>query len=103
MNYGRWTRDDGPWTMDYGPWTMDHHPMTDQSFSPSPAPIRHVRERLGFWGELALAALPTITVLVMLAMVDALHEEQLLFASLASSAFLIYLDPEHGTNRVTAL
>ena len=77
--------------------------MPDQSFTPSPAPIRHVRERLSFWGELALAALPTITVLVMLAMIDALHEEQLLFASLASSAFLIYLDPEHGTNRVTAL
>jgi CBS-domain-containing membrane protein len=73
-----------------------------RSFS-SPTPIRRIRERLSIWGELALAALPTITVLVMLALVDALHEEQLLFASLASSAFLIYLDPEHGMNRAPAL
>lgn len=39
----------------------------------------------------------------MLALVEALTEQRLLFASLASSAFLIYLDPEHGTNRVRAL
>lgn len=39
----------------------------------------------------------------MLALVQALTTQRLLFASLASSAFLIYLDPEHGTNRVRAL
>lgn len=39
----------------------------------------------------------------MLALVDTLTTQRLLFASLASSAFLIYLDPEHGTNRVRAL
>ena len=38
-----------------------------------------------------------------LGFVEALTEQRLLFASLASSAFLIYLDPEHGTNRVRAL
>lgn len=47
--------------------------------------------------------LPTATVLAMLALVQALTTQRLLFASLASSAFLIYLDPEHGTNRVRAL
>lgn len=65
--------------------------------------MRHARARLPLGGELALAALPTATVLVMLALVEALTAQRLLFASLASSAFLIYLDPEHGTNRVRAL
>jgi CBS-domain-containing membrane protein len=32
-----------------------------------------------------------------------LSEQRLLFASLASSAFLIYLDPQHGTNAVRTL
>ncbi len=39
----------------------------------------------------------------MLALVEALSRRRLLFASLASSAFLIYLDPRHGTNAVRTL
>jgi CBS-domain-containing membrane protein len=54
-------------------------------------------------GELALATAPTLTVLGVLALVEVLSRERLLFASLASSAFLIYLAPQHGTNRVRAL
>jgi CBS-domain-containing membrane protein len=65
--------------------------------------LRRQRERLSLGGELALAALPTVTVLGVLAAVEALTTQRLLFASLASSAFLIYLDPEHGANRVAAL
>ena len=65
--------------------------------------LRRARLRLSLGGELTLAALPTATVLAVLALVEALTEQRLLFASLASSAFLIYLDPEHGTNRVRAL
>ena len=61
------------------------------------------RRRLGLRGELALAALPTATVLVVLAFVEALARQRLLFASLASSAFLIYLDPAHPSNRVRTL
>ena len=38
-----------------------------------------------------------------LALVHALTRQPLLTASLAASAFLIYLDPEHGANRVEAL
>jgi CBS-domain-containing membrane protein len=62
-----------------------------------------VRRRLGWRGELALAALPTATVLAVLGLVEALARQRLLFASLASSAFLIYLDPAHPTNRVRTL
>ena len=76
---------------------------TRESLKPSPPVLRRRRERLPLRGELALAALPTITVLGVLAAVEALTTQRLLFASLASSAFLIYLDPEHGTNRVRAL
>lgn len=76
---------------------------TRASIEPSPPALRRARARLPLRGELVLAALPTTTVLAMLALVEALTEQRLLFASLASSAFLIYLDPEHGANRVAAL
>jgi CBS-domain-containing membrane protein len=74
-----------------------------QSLEPGGAAARARRRRLTLKGELALATLPTATVLAVLALVEALTDQRLLFASLASSAFLIYLDPEHGTNRVRTL
>ncbi len=54
-------------------------------------------------GEFTLALLPTATVLAVFAFVEAVSEQRLLFASLASSAFLIYLDPQHGMNRTRTL
>lgn len=74
-----------------------------ESLSAGPGEVRQARRRFGIRGELALAFLPTVTVLLVLALVEALSRQRLLFASLASSAFLIYLDPEHGTNRVRTL
>lgn len=53
--------------------------------------------------QLALALLPTIIVLAVFALVDVWARQRLLFASLASSAFLIYLDPEHRTNSTRTL
>lgn len=53
--------------------------------------------------ELLLALLPTATMLVVLLVVETLAEQRLLFASLASSAFLIYVDPGHVVNRVRTL
>lgn len=47
-----------------------------------------------------LALAPTATVLGVFALVGVLSRQRLLFASLASSAFIIYLDPQHGTNTV---
>ncbi|RYG24101.1 HPP family protein [bacterium] len=61
------------------------------------------RRRGGLWGELGLALLPTLTILLVLAFVEAFSRQRLLFASLASSAFLIYLDPRHRTNSVRTL
>ncbi len=61
---------------------------------------KRTREPLSLRQELALALLPTIVVLLMLGYVEAFSRQRLLFASLASSAFLIYLDPEHPANRV---
>ncbi len=54
-------------------------------------------------GELALAALPAAAVLVVFAVVEHFTRQRLLFASLASSAFLIYLDPQHATNQTRTL
>ena len=61
------------------------------------------RPRLGWPRELALALLPTITVLGLLWLLKLLSNQQLLFASLASSCFLIYLDPGHPANSARTL
>lgn len=73
------------------------------SLKPIKGANRSLRSRLNLKGELVLAIAPTLTVLVVLALVEALSRQRLLFASLASSAFLIYLDPQHGTNTVRTL
>lgn len=74
-----------------------------ESLKPVEGANRALRRRLDLKGELLLALLPTLTVLVILAVVETFSQQRLLFASLASSAFLIYLDPQHGTNSVRTL
>ena len=59
------------------------------------------RHSLG--ADLTLALVPTATILGVLAVVERLGHERILFASLAASAFLIYLDPEHRSNSVRTL
>ena len=61
------------------------------------------RERLGLGAELTLALLPTVTVVFVLWLVEAFADRQVLFASLASSAFLIYRDPDHRMNSLGVL
>ena len=61
------------------------------------------RHRLSLADELVLAVLPTLTVLLVLWLVEAFAARQVLFASLASSAFLIYRDPEHRMNSARTL
>ena len=61
------------------------------------------RRPFTFGEELTLALLPTATMLLVLFVVEALAEQRLLFASLASSAFLIYADPGHVINRARTL
>jgi CBS-domain-containing membrane protein len=61
------------------------------------------RRRLGLRGELLLAVAPTLTVLLVLGLVEIVSKQRLLFASLASSAFLIYLDPQHSVNQARTL
>jgi CBS-domain-containing membrane protein len=73
------------------------------SLKPIQGANRSLRRRLDLKGELALATAPTITILAVLALVEVISRQRLLFASLASSAFLIYLDPQHGTNTVRTL
>jgi CBS-domain-containing membrane protein len=74
-----------------------------QSIEPGAHRERRLRQRLGLADEFLLAFLPTVTVLGVLWFVGVFSEQRVLFASLASSAFLIYLDPEHGTNQVRTL
>ena len=67
------------------------------------APAQGWRDRLSRRGELLLAAFPVATILVVLGAVEAVSRQHVLFGSLAGSAFLIYLDPEHPTNSVRTL
>lgn len=73
------------------------------SLKPIKGANRSLRQRLDLKGELVLAAAPTAVILIVLALVEVLSRQRLLFASLASSAFLIYLDPQHGSNTVRTL
>lgn len=59
--------------------------------------------RLSLREEFLLALLPTVTVLVVLGLFDVMSRQRFLFSSLASSAFLIYLDPFHAANGVRTL
>ncbi len=47
--------------------------------------------------------MPAITVIGVLILLKEFSKQQLLFSSLASSAFLIYLDPKHPTNSIRTL
>lgn len=76
---------------------------TRDSLRPIPGADRPARRHFVLRQELTLALLPTATVLVMLILLDQFSQPRLLFASLASSAFLIYLDPLHATNKVRTL
>ena len=59
--------------------------------------------QLTIWEELKLAVLPTGTVLAAIVLMEIFLQQRLLFTSLASSAFLIYLDPGHAMNTVRRL
>jgi hypothetical protein len=61
------------------------------------------QRRLSVREALLLALLPTATVLPMIAVLEAFGRQHLLCSSLASSAFLIYVDPRNEMNGVRAL
>ncbi len=61
---------------------------------------RHPHLRLSACQQFGLAIMPTVVVLLMIGGVQASRYQPLIFTSLASSAFLVYLDPGHPTNRV---
>jgi hypothetical protein len=44
--------------------------------------------------------MPVAVVLLIVGCLEALRDQLLIFTSLASSAFVVYFDPEHPTNRI---
>jgi len=62
-----------------------------------------VRRRHGVKAELLLAVPPTLVVLATVFGVETLRHERVLYASLASSAFLVYRDPGHQMNTVRVM
>jgi CBS-domain-containing membrane protein len=82
---------------------MDGSSTTSRESLKPGARSTRLRQRLTLRDELLLAVVPTVTVLLVFGFIEMMTQQRLLFASLASSAFLIYLDPEHGTNRIRTL
>ena len=64
---------------------------------------KFMRKRYDLKTEISLALLPTVTMAIVLFLLEMYGKQHLLFASLASSAFLIYLDPQHPTNSIYTL
>ena len=62
-----------------------------------------MRENFDIKTQITLAIMPTITVLGVLMLLQAFSKQQVLFSSLASSAFLIYLEPKHPVNSIRTL
>ena len=62
-----------------------------------------MRRRYDLKTEISLALLPTLSMAIVLFLLERYSRQHLLFASLASSAFLIYLDPLHPTNNILTL
>ncbi len=82
---------------------MNYTSEAEKEFGEAIEPAEVLRPRLELRAELTLVLLPTITVLLVLWLVEAFGRRHILFASLASSAFLIYLDPQLKMNRVRTL
>ena len=61
------------------------------------------RFRYNLRSELILVALPTFTIMLVLLLVEKFTQQRILFASLASSAFLIYRDPHNQMNSIYSL
>lgn len=53
--------------------------------------------------DILLAILPTIIMIAVLMLLNTFGKQEIIFSSLASSAFLIYLDPKHPTNTIRTL
>lgn len=53
--------------------------------------------------EVSLALMPTMMIIAVLLLLQAFSQQRLLFSSLASSAFLIYIDPRHPVNSIRTL
>lgn len=62
-----------------------------------------MRNRANLKTEIALAVMPALTAIAVLMLLEAFSKQQILFSSLASSAFLIYVDPKHPTNSIRTL
>src|SRR3954452_17987755 len=53
--------------------------------------------------DILLAIMPAAIMIAVLLLLDTFGKQEILFSSLASSAFLIYLEPNHPTNNVRTL
>lgn len=62
-----------------------------------------MRRRFNLETEIVLAVMPTAAVIGVLIPLESFSTQHILFTSLASSAFLIYLEPDHPVNSIRTL
>jgi CBS-domain-containing membrane protein len=67
------------------------------------APTRPYRQMRTWGGQIVTVVFPTLTVLVVLAILEGVTRHPLLFTSLGSSAFLGHVDPRPGKRAVLVL
>lgn len=64
---------------------------------------KNIVRRFDLTTDILLAVIPTAVMIGVLALLKTFSKQDILFSSLASSAFLIYLDPEHPANSIRTL
>lgn len=64
---------------------------------------KNIVRRYDLKTDILLALLPSAVMIAVLILLKAFSNQQILFSSLASSAFLIYLDPKHPANSIRTL
>jgi ABC-type proline/glycine betaine transport system permease subunit len=74
-----------------------------ENLKPVEGANRALRRRLDLTDALLLAFTLSVVILVVFALVEVFSKQRVLFASLATSAFLLYLDSQYGTNTVRTL
>lgn len=76
-------------------------PITDISSTSSTS--KNILRRYNLQTDILLAIMPATVMVGVLLLLNIFGRQDVLFSSLASSAFLIYLDPQHPTNSIRTL
>ena len=78
-------------------------PLAEAPLAETSSASKNTLRRFDLKTDILLAIMPAIAMVGVLISLHIFGKQDILFSSLASSAFLIYLDPKHPTNSVRTL